>query len=182
MHSSAAGPAQHLPVAVNHAAIWLAAAQSSLAGGQGLFYFNTFLAPYMKSLPYKKIKQAAQQLIFTLTQQYVARGGQVIFSSVDLTPGIPKIMRDVPAVLLGGKLTEQTYGDFEDEANQFFNAFMEVMIRGDMKGKGFNFPLFSFILIDSQSSRGMIDPDLHNLYRGRAGESYCSFSESAGHR
>jgi len=112
----------------------------------------------------------------------VARGGQVIFSSVDLTPGIPKIMRDVPAVLPGGKLTEQTYGDFEDEANQFFNAFMEVMIKGNMKGNGFNFPLSSFILIDSQSSRGMIDPDLHNPYRGRAGESYCPFSESAGHR
>jgi hypothetical protein len=31
MHSSAAGPAQHLPVAVNHSAIWLAAAQSSFS-------------------------------------------------------------------------------------------------------------------------------------------------------
>jgi ribonucleoside-triphosphate reductase len=146
MHSSAAGPAQHLAVAVNHSAIWLAAAQSSFAGGQGYFYFNTFLAPYMRGLPYKKIKQAAQQLIFTLTQQYVARGGQVIFSSVDLTPGIPKIMRDVPAVLPGGKETEVTYGDFEEEANQFFNAFMEVMIKGDIKGKGFSFPKPNIVL------------------------------------
>ncbi len=146
MHSSAAGPAEHLPVAVNHSAIWLAAAQSSFAGGQGYFYFNTFLAPYMKGLSYEKIKQAAQQLIFTLTQQYVARGGQVIFSSVDLTPGIPNIMKDVPAVLPGGKVTEQTYGDFEDEARQFFNAFMEVMIKGDMKGKGFNFPKPNIVL------------------------------------
>jgi ribonucleoside-triphosphate reductase len=100
----------------------------------------------MKGLSYKKIKQAAQQLIFTLTQQYVARGGQVIFSSVDLTPGIPNIMKDVPAVLPGGKITEQTYGDFEDEARQFFNAFMEVMIKGDMKGKGFNFPKPNIVL------------------------------------
>jgi anaerobic ribonucleoside-triphosphate reductase len=146
MHSSAAGPAQHLPVAVNHSAIWLAAAQSSFAGGQGYFYFNTFLAPYMKGLPYKKIKQAAQQLIFTLTQQYVARGGQVIFSSVDLTPGIPKIMRDVPAVLPGGKETEGAYSDYEDEARQFFNAFMEVMIKGDIKGKGFSFPKPNIVL------------------------------------
>ncbi|MHA2149611.1 MAG: anaerobic ribonucleoside-triphosphate reductase [Candidatus Thorarchaeota archaeon] len=146
MHSSAAGPAQHLSVAMNHAAIWLAAAQSSFAGGQGYFYFNTFLAPYMKGLPYKKIKQSAQQLIFTLTQQYVARGGQVIFSSVDLTPGIPKIMKDVPAVLPGGKETEVTYGDFEDEAQLFFNAFMEVMLKGDAKGKGFGFPKPNIVL------------------------------------
>jgi ribonucleoside-triphosphate reductase len=146
MHSSAAGPAQHLPVAVNHSAIWLAAAQSSFAGGQGYFYFNTFLAPFMKGQPYRKIKQAAQQLIFTLTQQYVARGGQVIFSSVDLTPGIPKIMRDVPAVLPGGKETEVTYGDYEEEARLFFNAFMEVMLKGDAKGKGFGFPKPNIVL------------------------------------
>jgi anaerobic ribonucleoside-triphosphate reductase len=146
MHSSAAGPAQHLSVAVNHSAIWLAAAQSSFAGGQGYFYFNTFLAPFMHGQPYKKIKQAAQQLVFTLTQQYVARGGQVIFSSVDLTPGIPKIMRDVPAVLPGGRETEVTYGDFEEEARLFFNAFMEVMLKGDAKGKGFGFPKPNIVL------------------------------------
>jgi anaerobic ribonucleoside-triphosphate reductase len=146
MHSSAAGPAQHLPVAINHSAIWLAAAQSSFAGGQGYFFFNTFLAPFCRGQSYKKIKQAAQQLIFTLTQQYVARGGQVIFSSVDLTPGIPKIMRDVPAVLPGGKTNGDTYGDYEEEANKFFKAFMEVMIKGDYKGKGFNFPKPNIVL------------------------------------
>jgi len=146
MHSSQAGPAVHLPVAINHSAIWLAAAQSSFAGGQGYFFFNTFLAPFCQGKSYEEIKQAAQQLIFTLTQQYVARGGQVIFSSIDLTPGIPKIMRDVPAVLPGGKTTNLTYADFEKEANQFFNAFMEVMIKGDANGKGFNFPKPNIVL------------------------------------
>jgi len=146
MHSSAAGPARHLAVAVNHSAIWLAAAQSSFAGGQGFFYFNTFLAPFMRGRTSDEIKQAAQQLIFTLTQQYVARGGQVIFSSVDLTPGIPKIMRDVPAVLPGGEMTNLTYGDFEPEAREFFDAFMRVMIKGDAKGKGFSFPKPNIVL------------------------------------
>lgn len=146
MHSSAAGPAQHLNVAVNHSAIWLAAAQSSFAGGQGFFFYNTFLAPFMRGHSYKEIKQAAQQLVFTLTQQYVARGGQVIFSSVDLTPGIPRVLRNVPAVLPGGKVSELTYGDFDVETRQFFNAFMEVMIEGDAKGKGFNFPKPNIVL------------------------------------
>ncbi|MHA2379663.1 MAG: anaerobic ribonucleoside-triphosphate reductase [Candidatus Thorarchaeota archaeon] len=146
MHSSSAGPAQHLNVAVNHSAIWLAAAQSSFAGGQGFFFYNTFIAPFLVGKSYRKIKQAAQQLIFTLTQQYVARGGQVIFSSVDLTPGIPKIMRDVPATLPGGRTDGSVYGDFEEEARKFFNAFMEVMIKGDIKGKGFNFPKPNVVL------------------------------------
>jgi ribonucleoside-triphosphate reductase len=100
----------------------------------------------MKRLSYEEIKQSAQQLVFTLTQQYVARGGQVIFSSVDLTPGIPKIMKDVPAVLPGGKETEVTYGDYEEEARLFFNAFMEVMLKGDAKGKGFGFPKPNIVL------------------------------------
>ncbi len=146
LHSSSAGPAQHLNVAVNHSAIWLAAAQSSFAGGQGYFYYNTFLAPFMRGLSNKKIRQAAQQLIFTLTQQYVARGGQVIFSSVDLTPGIPKIMHDVPAILPGGKTNGDTYGDYVDEAHKFFNAFMEIMLEGDVKRKGFNFPKPNIVL------------------------------------
>ncbi|MFW9803845.1 MAG: anaerobic ribonucleoside-triphosphate reductase, partial [Candidatus Thorarchaeota archaeon] len=146
IHSSAAGPAQHLNVAVNHSAIWLAAAQSSFAGGQGYFFYNTFLAPYMRGQSDRKIKQAAQQLIFTLTQQYVARGGQVIFSSVDLTPGIPNIMKDVPATLPGGKTDGSTYGDYEEEANKFFNAFMRIMLKGDKKGKGFNFPKPNVVL------------------------------------
>ncbi|MHA1960690.1 MAG: anaerobic ribonucleoside-triphosphate reductase [Candidatus Thorarchaeota archaeon] len=146
MHSSAAGPAEHLHVAVNHSAIWLAAAQSSFAGGQGYFFYNTFLAPFMRGKTYREIKQAAQQLIFTLTQQYVARGGQVIFSSVDLTPGIPNIMKDVKAILPGGKSNGDTYGDYELEARQFFTAFMEVMLKGDAKGKGFNFPKPNVVL------------------------------------
>ncbi|MFX1262395.1 MAG: anaerobic ribonucleoside-triphosphate reductase [Promethearchaeota archaeon] len=146
IHSSAAGPAQHLNVAVNHSAIWLAAAQSSFAGGQGYFFYNTFLAPYMRGQSDRMIKQAAQQLIFTLTQQYVARGGQVIFSSVDLTPGIPNIMKDVPATLPGGKTDGSTYGDYEEEANKFFNAFMRIMLKGDKKGKGFNFPKPNVVL------------------------------------
>ncbi len=147
IHSSAAGPARHLQVAINHAAIWLAAAQSSFAGGQGYFYFNTFLAPFLRGKSYDEIKQSAQQLIYTLTQQYVARGGQVIFSSIDLTPGIPKIMRDVPAVLPGGATQAGlTYEDFDHEANLFFNAFMEVMLQGDAKGKAFNFPKPNIVL------------------------------------
>ncbi|MFW9907737.1 MAG: anaerobic ribonucleoside-triphosphate reductase [Candidatus Thorarchaeota archaeon] len=160
IHSSAAGPAQHLNVAVNHSAIWLAAAQSSFAGGQGFFFYNTFLAPFLRGAPYQKVKQAAQQLIFTLTQQYVARGGQVIFSSVDLTPGIPKVMRNVPAVLPGGKETEATYGDFEDEARQFFDAFMDIMIKGDMKGKGFNFPKPNIVLREE-----FMKPELEESWR-----------------
>lgn len=145
-HSSYAGPAKHAEVAINHAAIWLAAAQSNFAGGQGYFYFNTFLAPYMRGLTAKRIKQCAQQFVFVMTQQYVSRGGQVVFSSIDLTPGIPDILKDVPAVKPGGVIGPEVYGEYEDEAQALFDAFIEVFLEGDGKGKLLNYPKPNLIL------------------------------------
>lgn len=145
-HSSYASPAKHAEVAVNHAAIWLAAAQSSFSGGQGYFYFNTLLAPYMRGLSKKKIKQCAQQFVFVMTQQYVSRGGQVVFSSIDLTPGIPDILKDVPAVKPGGVIGSETYGEYEQEAQDLFDAFIDVFLQGDGKGKLLNYPKPNLIL------------------------------------
>jgi len=145
-HSSYAKPAKHGLVAMNHASIWLAAAQSSFAGGQGFFYFNTFMAPYMRGVSKKTIKQCAQQFVFVMTQQYVARGGQVVFSSIDLTPGIPDILKDVPAVKPGGVIGPETYGEYEDEAQALFDAFIEVFLEGDGNGKLLNYPKPNLVL------------------------------------
>lgn len=145
-HSSYARPAKHAEVAINHAAIWLAAAQSNFAGGQGYFYFNAFIAPYMRGLTNKEIKQAAQQFIFVMTQQYVSRGGQVVFSSIDLTPGIPEVLKKVLAVKPGGIIGPETYEEYDIEAQKLFDAFMNVFIEGDGKGKMFNYPKPNLIL------------------------------------
>jgi anaerobic ribonucleoside-triphosphate reductase len=145
-HSSYAKPAKHALVAMNHAAIWLAAAQSNFAGGQGYFYFNAFLAPYMRGLSKKEIKQCAQHFVFIMTQQYVARGGQIIFSSIDLTPGIPKILEDVPAVKPKGIVGPETYGEYKEECQKLFDAFIDVFLEGDGKGKLFNYPKPNLIL------------------------------------
>lgn len=146
MHSSYAKPAKHPIVAMNHAAIWLAAAQSNFAGGQGFFYFNALMAPYMRGLSYDEVKQVAQHFVFIMTQQYIARGGQVIFSSIDLTPGIPNILKDVLAVKPGGVEGPETYGDYEQEAKELFRAFMKVFLEGDGNGKPFNYPKPNIIL------------------------------------
>lgn len=145
-HSSYAVPAKHGEVAMNHAAIWLAAAQSNFAGGQGYFYFNVIMAPYMRGLSKKRVKQCAQQLVFVLTQQYVSRGGQVVFSSIDLTPGIPSVMKDVLVVKPGGVIGPETYGDYGEEVQALFDAFMDVFLEGDGKGKMLNYPKPNLIL------------------------------------
>ena len=140
-HSSSAKPSKHPEVAILHAAKILASAQTNCAGGQGYNWFNVILAPYIQGLDYKKIKQLAQMFLFEMSQMYVARGGQTVFSSIDLYPTIPKILENVPVVLPGGIVKEGiTYSDFADETQTFFNAFMDVYTEGDGLGKPFNFP------------------------------------------
>ncbi|UCE95725.1 MAG: anaerobic ribonucleoside-triphosphate reductase [Candidatus Bathyarchaeota archaeon] len=141
VHTAVAGPAKHAEVAILHAAKALAAAQTNWAGGQGYDFFNVWLAPFVQGMPYERMKQLAQMFIYEMSQMYVARGGQTVFSSIALECAVPKIIWNMPAVLPGGKVSEsETYFDYFDEANAFFNAILDVYMGGDYLGKPFNFP------------------------------------------
>ncbi|MFH0977919.1 MAG: anaerobic ribonucleoside-triphosphate reductase [Candidatus Woesearchaeota archaeon] len=143
VHAAMAGPAQSASVAILHAAKILACGQVNCAGGQGFNWFNVILAPYLRGLDYKQIKQMAQMFIYEMSMMYVSRGGQVVFSSIDIEPGIPKTLANVPAVQPGGKVSERvTYSDYHDEANKFFRAITEVYNKGDFNGKPFSFPKY----------------------------------------
>ncbi len=141
VHTAVAGPARHPEVAILHAAKALAAAQTNWAGGQGYDFFNVWLAPFVRGMSYERMKQLAQMFVYEMSQMYVARGGQTVFSSIALECAVPKIIWDVPAVLPGGRVSEsETYVDYFDEANAFFNAILDVYMGGDYLGKPFNFP------------------------------------------
>jgi ribonucleoside-triphosphate reductase len=145
--ASVAGPAKKPEVAMLHAVKALGSAQTNFAGGQGFYNFLTFIAPYFESRSYAEIVQLMQMFVYEMTQMMVARGGQLVFSSVQLTPGVPKLWRDKPAVYAGkvwnGSTPDaplKTYGEFEREVRLAFKALMEVMLAGDYWGKPFNFP------------------------------------------
>ncbi|MCR3882840.1 anaerobic ribonucleoside-triphosphate reductase [Candidatus Methanocrinis alkalitolerans] len=143
--ASVAGPAKKPEVAMLHAVKALASAQTNFAGGQGFYNFLTFLAPYLEGLDYSEICQLMQMFVYEMTQMMVARGGQVVFSSVQLSPGVPRLWRDKPVVYKGkvwdgGSAPLKTYGEFEKEVRLGFKALMEVMLEGDYWGKPFNFP------------------------------------------
>ena len=76
MSISAAGPAKHANVAIDHAAKVLGTSQCLHSGGQGLLHFLTFIAPYLEGLSYKEIYQLMQRYIYEMNQMLVARGGQ----------------------------------------------------------------------------------------------------------
>ncbi|HOL44387.1 MAG TPA: anaerobic ribonucleoside-triphosphate reductase [Methanothrix sp.] len=143
--ASVAGPAKRPEVAILHAVKALGSAQTNFAGGQGFYNFLTFVAPYLEGLSYTDIKQLMQMFVYEMTQMMVARGGQLVFSSVQLTPGVPTIWRDKPVVYKGRiwngeQAPLRTYGEFEREVRLAFKALMEVMLEGDYWGKPFSFP------------------------------------------
>jgi len=70
----------------------------------------------------------------------VARGGQAIFSDINLYWEIPKHFEDTPAIGPGGVYTGKTYGEYEKEAQRFAWKLFEVYKEGDGSGRPFFFP------------------------------------------
>ncbi|MBS7649392.1 anaerobic ribonucleoside-triphosphate reductase, partial [Candidatus Bathyarchaeota archaeon] len=137
--TSVARAAQRAEVAVLHSVKVLAAAQTNFSGGEGFYNYLVFLAPYTRGLSYDNVKQLMQMMFYELTQIYVARGGQPVFSNIQITPGVPKLWEDVP-IVARGRIGPDKYGDYEDEVRMLYRALNEVALQGDYWGKPFNFP------------------------------------------
>jgi anaerobic ribonucleoside-triphosphate reductase len=137
--TSIAGPAKHPEVAILHTAKILASAQTNFAGGEGFYNFLVFLAPYVRGLPYERVRQLMQMMFFEYTQAYVARGGQLVFSNIQVQPGVPDLWKNVP-IVMNGHVGPDVYGTYEDEVRTMFKALYDVAGKGDYWGKPFNFP------------------------------------------
>jgi ribonucleoside-triphosphate reductase len=137
--TSIAGPAKHPEVAILHTAKILASAQTNFAGGEGFYNFLVFLAPYVRGLSYERVRQLMQMMFFEYTQAYVARGGQLVFSNIQVQPGVPDLWKNVP-IVMNGRVGPDVYGTYEDEVRLLFRALYDVAGKGDYWGKPFNFP------------------------------------------
>ena len=135
-----AKPARHPEVLLAHMVKFSAALQSNFAGAIGWDAVNLFFAPYLEGMPDRDVKQLAQMLIFEYSQQAVARGGQAIFSDINLYWEVPRHFQDVPAIGPGGEYTGKTYGEYEKEAQRFVWLMFDVYADGDASGRPFFFP------------------------------------------
>ena len=117
-----------------------AALQGHFSGAIGWDAFNLFLAPYLVGVDDERMKQLAQILIFEFAQQAVARGGQSIFSDLNLYWECPDHFVGVPAIGPKGKFTGKNYEDYLPEAQRFVNALFDVYMEGDAMGRPFFFP------------------------------------------
>lgn len=135
-----AKPAKHPEVLLAHMVKFAAALQSHFAGAIGWDAVNLFFAPYLRGLPKREIRQLAQMLIFEFSQQAVARGGQAIFTDINLYWEIPKHFENVPAIGPGGEFTGHTYSDYLPEAQEFVWTLFDIYRDGDGAGRPFFFP------------------------------------------
>jgi ribonucleoside-triphosphate reductase len=135
-----ARPAKHPEVLLAHMVKFAAALQSHFAGAIGWDSVNLFFAPYIVGMSDQEVEQLAQMMIFEFSQQAVARGGQAIFTDLNLYWEVPKHFEDVPAIGPGGELTGKVYGDYMKEAQRFAWALFDVYLNGDGSGRPFFFP------------------------------------------
>src|SRR5690606_37290465 len=102
--------------------------QGEAAGAQAVSSIDTYLAPfiYYDNLNYTQVKKAIQRFVFNLNVP-TRVGFQTPFTNItlDITPHV--LLKKQP-VIIGGKLMEKTYGEFQKEMDMFNLAFCEVMM------------------------------------------------------
>jgi len=134
-------PARHFDSALMQIVNFMGTLQNEWAGAMAINSLDTFLAPFIARdrLSYKRIKQDMQKFIFNLnaTSRW---GGQTLFTNITFDLSTPKDLSNEPTII-GGKVQEDTFSDFKDEMKLINKAFLEILLKGDMHGRPFSFPI-----------------------------------------
>jgi ribonucleoside-triphosphate reductase len=115
--------------------------QGESAGAQAFSNFDTLLAPfiYYDKLSYEEVKQAMQEFLFNVNVP-TRVGFQTPFTNLTMDLTVAPHYKDEPAVI-GGARKDKKYGEFQKEMDMLNQAFLELMLAGDAKGRVFTFPI-----------------------------------------
>lgn len=159
-------PPKHLSTAVSQMVNFLGTLQNEWAGAQAFSSFDTYLAPFVKKyslelrtdieklnpdLPEEKITEwiDAQTYEYVLQnmQSFVFNlnvpsrwGTQTPFTNITLDWVCPEDLK-VQKLKLGGKYYDYKFGELQKEMDVINRAYIEVMTKGDSKGRVFTFPI-----------------------------------------
>jgi ribonucleoside-triphosphate reductase len=136
-----AGPPRHLSSVVGQIVNFLGTLQNEWAGAQAFSSFDTYLAPYVRNdaLSYAQVRQCMQELIHNLNVPS-RWGTQTPFTNLTFDWTCPQDLRDqVP--MIGGRELPFTYGDLQPEMDLINQAYIDVMMEGDARGRAFTFPI-----------------------------------------
>ncbi|MDI9494357.1 MAG: ribonucleoside triphosphate reductase [Bacillota bacterium] len=134
-------PPKHFESALMQLANLLFTLQGEAAGAQAVSSIDTYLAPfiYYDELDYKQVKKAVQRFIYNLNVP-TRVGFQTPFTNITLDIVPHPLLRN-QGVIIGGKMMDKTYGEFQKEMDMFNTAYCEVMMEGDGAGRAFSFPI-----------------------------------------
>ncbi len=134
-------PANHFRTLLGQIVNFFYTMQGEAAGAQAFSNFDTYLAPFIRhdNLTYKEVKQALQEFMFNMNIP-TRVGFQTPFTNITLDLEVPNNMKDT-AIVIGGKIQDSTYGEYQHEMDIFNKAFAEVMTEGDANGRIFSFPI-----------------------------------------
>lgn len=136
-----AGPAKHLSAAVGQMVNFMGTLQNEWAGAQAFSSVDTYLAPYVRAdnLSYDQVEQCFQELIYNLNVPS-RWGSQTPFTNFTFDWVCPDDLRDKHPMIAG---VEQpfTYGELKPEMDMINKAYITVMMKGDIKGRPFTFPI-----------------------------------------
>ncbi len=134
-------PPKHLRSALGQVVNFFYTLQGEAAGAQAISNFDTLLAPFIRydGLTYNEVKQAIQEFVFNINIP-TRVGFQTPFTNVTMDLCVPGILKDHP-VIIGGREMDVTYAEFQPEMDVFNQAFAEIMMEGDARGRVFTFPI-----------------------------------------
>ncbi|KXB05091.1 ribonucleoside-triphosphate reductase [candidate division MSBL1 archaeon SCGC-AAA261O19] len=137
---------RHLDTALLQMSNFMGTIQQEWAGAQAFNSVDTYLAPFVRrdELDYRSVKQAIQTFVYNMN--IASRwGGQTPFTNITLDWFVPEDLKNEP-VTIGGKLLDETYGEYQDEVDMINRAFLDVYSEGDMRGRPFTFPIPTYNL------------------------------------
>jgi ribonucleoside-triphosphate reductase (formate) len=134
-------PAKHFRSILGQIVNFFYTLQGEAAGAQAFSNFDTLLAPFVRNdnLSYDEVKQAMQEFIFNLNVP-TRVGFQAPFTNITLDLEPAPVLSDTN-VVIGGKIQDSKYGDFQPEMDMINKALAELMSEGDAKGRIFTFPI-----------------------------------------
>ncbi len=136
-----AGAPKHLSSAIGQIVNFLGTMQNEWAGAQAFSSFDTYLAPYVRldNLKYEEVYQCIQELIYNLNVPS-RWGTQTPFTNLTFDWVCPEDLRSQHPIV-GGQEVDFTYGELQKEMDMINRAYIEVMLKGDAKGRVFTFPI-----------------------------------------
>lgn len=139
-------PPRHLRTALGQLVNFFYTMQGESAGAVAVSNFDTLLAPFIRydNLSYRSVKQAVQEFVFNINVP-TRVGFQTPFTNITMDLNAPSTLADEP-VIIAGEPQDATYGEFQAEMDMLNQAFAEVMLEGDARGRVFTFPIPTYNL------------------------------------